>query len=150
MLARRLRIVIAARTGNRRTNSEVAPTAARAARWSGAQPAVRRRCRRNTVRSTSVTFSARQNVQCQACREAGVTTKEATHKTHREKFIAEQQACRQCGVYQNQKAFRRVEGGRTDVCRTCEPMPCAACAAMLPQHSFTPQDVSHFLRTIDR
>ena len=55
MLARRLRFVHAARNGNRRTNSEVAPTAARAASWSGAQLAARKKCRRNTIHSTSVT-----------------------------------------------------------------------------------------------
>ena len=54
---------------------------------------------------------------------------------------AKPKACCECGISQALVAFRRCQGKRMDVCRTCERMPCAACAAMLPQHSFTSGDV---------
>ena len=53
--------------------------------------------------------------------------------------------CRLCGISQTVLAFRRVKGRRIDMCRTCELIPCRACAAMLPQHSFAPKEVNnHF------
>ena len=60
-------------------------------------------------------FSNHQNILCQACRQAGAGTKGATHKTYKETFCAEQLPCRQCGVCQDQVAFRRSEGRRIDV-----------------------------------
>ena len=58
-----------------------------------------------------------------------------------------EQRCRQCGISRDLLDFRRSAGKRIDVCRECELMPCAACAAMLPQHRFTPKDVNnHFNR----
>ena len=108
--------------------------------WSGAQPAARGKCRRNTIPSTSVTFSARQSVQCQACRAAGVTSKEVTHQTHREKFIAGveyiitrklfgasragAQTCVERASPQALIVFRRCKSKRVDVCKTCEVFLC--------------------------
>ena len=91
-------------------------------------------------------FTHHQNVLCQACREAGTKLKEAAHKTYKGAFSGGkrcQQHCRECGVTQDLVAFRRSEGRRTDICRKCEVLPCAACAAILPQHSFAPGEVTN-------
>ena len=53
--------------------------------------------------------------------------------------------CSKCGVYQVPSAFRRTAQRRVDICRTCELIPCAECAAVLPRHSFTKNDIyGHF------
>ena len=46
-----------------------------------------------------------------------------------------------CGVYQALSAFRWTNGGRVDICRTCELVPCATCGAMLPRGNFTDGDI---------
>ena len=48
-----------------------------------------------------------------------------------------QVVCTRCGVYQAVSAFRRRKGkGRMDICKSCELVPCAACAAMLSRGNF--------------
>ena len=88
-------------------------------------------------------FSHNQNVVCHSCRHAGLTPQEGSHKCH--KKAATLRTCSTCGVPQELRAFRRSKEQRIDVCRTCELIPCEACALRLPQQNFDLKDIdNHF------
>ena len=80
------------------------------------------------------------NAVCQTCRRKGTKLRVSTHKTHRGEHCRECR-CTKCGVCQASSTFRRTKRGRVDICRTCELVPCTACAAMLPRGNFTNSDI---------
>ena len=83
------------------------------------------------------------NALCRTCRRKGTKLGGSKHKTHKGEHCRECR-CTKCGVYQASSAFRRTKRGRVDICRTCELVPCAACAAMLPRGNFTDSDIYRY------
>ena len=65
-------------------------------------------------------FNAVVNVLCQQCHKAGKSINQAEHKVYKGAHSKNTSICRECGVSQPPKAFRRTKGSRIDVCRTCE------------------------------
>ena len=56
--------------------------------------------------------------------------------------------CTKCGGYQCLSAFRWTKKrGREDICRSCELVPCAACAAMLSSMSFAASDIRTYFNS---
>ena len=83
------------------------------------------------------------NALCRTCRLKGTKLGRRRHRTHKGEHCRERR-CTQCGVYRASSHFRRTKGGRVDICRTCELVPCAACAAMLPRRNFTDADIYRY------
>ena len=76
-------------------------------------------------------LNERRNIRCQICRRTGRKIGGSKHKCR----------CTECGVYQALSAFRWSKRGRVDICGSCEPVPCAACAAMMSRENFTKRDI---------
>ena len=91
------------------------------------------------------------NIRCQTCHRKGKKIRGSKHKTHRGGHCRECR-CTKCGVYQALSAFRWTKKrGRVDVCRSCELVPCKACAAILPSGNFAGQDIcSYFNSAIEK
>ena len=83
------------------------------------------------------------NALCRTCRRKGTKLGGAKHKTHKGEHCRECR-CMKCGVYQALSAFRWTNGGRVDICGSCELVPCAACAAMLPRENFSESDIYRY------
>ena len=83
------------------------------------------------------------NALCRTCRRKGTKLGGAKHKTHKGEHCRECR-CTKCGVYQALSAFRWTNGGRVDICGSCELVPCAACAAMLPRENFSESDIYRY------
>ena len=83
------------------------------------------------------------NALCRTCRLKGTKLGRRRHRTHKGEHCRERR-CTQCGVYRASSHFRRTKRGRVDICRTCELVPCAACAAMLPRRNFTDADIYRY------
>ena len=83
------------------------------------------------------------NARCRTCRRRGTKLGGSKYKTHKGEHRRECR-CTKCGVYQAMSAFRRTKRGRVNICRTCELVPCAACADMLPRGSFTNSDIYRY------
>ena len=96
------------------------------------------------IRSHVYTFYSKgQNIQCEACHKAGMITRATKNKTYSESFIRTSR-CKICGKNKQLRDFRRINWERTDMCRNCETLPCAGCAATLPQKDFSYRDANNF------
>ena len=73
----------------------------------------------------------RRSIRCQTCRRKGKKIGGSKHKSR----------CTECGVYKALSAFRWSNRGRVDICGSCEPVPCAACAGMMSRENFTKRDI---------
>ena len=69
------------------------------------------------------------------------------HKTHKGEH-SRKCRCTKCGVYHALLAFRRTrERGRLDICRSCELVPCEACAATLSRGNSTISDIRSYFNS---
>ena len=89
-------------------------------------------------------LNRRSNIRCRTCRRKGTTMGGSKHKIHKGGHCR-RSFCTRCGVYQAVSAFRRMKGkGRMDICKSCELVPCAACAAMLSRGNFAECDIRKY------
>ena len=77
--------------------------------------------------------------------EAAEVVADASASRVRRKNCCCSKSCKKCGVYQALSAFRCTKSReRVDICGSCELVPCAACAAMLPRGNFAAWDIRRY------